>query len=114
MRKWILSIVALIAVLGPATGLVWIDSQPSQAADSNVTVNDEKFEPAEITVTPGSKVTFQNTSQSAPHSAKAQDGSFDTGYIMPGASGEVTLSKAGEFKYFCEPHPYKTGTIKVQ
>jgi plastocyanin len=114
MRKLILSIVALIAVLGPATGAVWIDTQPSQAAESKVTVDDEKFEPADITVPSGTTITVQNTSQNAPHSAKAQDGSFDTGYIMPGATGQVTMSKAGEFQYFCEPHPWKTGTIKVQ
>ena len=114
MRKWILSIIALIAVLGPATGVVWFDAQPSQAAESKVTVDDEKFEPADMTVPAGTTVVFQNTSQNAPHSAKAQDGSFDTGYIMPGATGQVTVSKAGEFQYFCEPHPWKTGTIKVQ
>ena len=114
MRKLILSIAALIAVAGPATALVWTDAEPSQAADGAVTVNDEKFEPADITVAPGTKVTFQNTSQNAPHSAKAEDGSFDTGYIMPGATGEVTMPNAGEFQYFCEPHPWKKGTIKVQ
>ena len=114
MRKWILSIVALIAVLGPATGVVWFDTEPSQAAESKATVNDEKFEPAAMTVPVGTTITWQNTSQNAPHSAKAQDGSFDTGYIMPGATGQATMSKAGEIKYFCEPHPQKTGTIKVQ
>ena len=114
MRKWILSIIALLAVLGPATGAVWFEAQPSQAAGNTITVDDEKFEPADITVPAGTTITVQNTSQNAPHSAKAQDGSFDTGYIMPGATGQVTVSQPGEFKYFCEPHPYKTGTIKVQ
>jgi plastocyanin len=107
MRKWILSIVAVVAVLGPGMS-------PTQAADSKVTVSDEKFEPADITVPAGTTITVQNVSQKAPHSAKAEDGSFDTGYITPGASGQITLSKAGEFTYFCEPHPYKKGTIKVQ
>ncbi|MEW6475884.1 MAG: cupredoxin domain-containing protein [Actinomycetota bacterium] len=114
MRKWILSIIALVAVLGPATGVVWFETQPSQAAESKVTVNDEQFSPADVTVPTGSMVTFENTSQNAPHSAKAADGSFDTGYIMPGASAQVTMSKAGEFQYFCEPHPWKKGVIKVQ
>ena len=114
MRKWILSVAALIAVLGPATGVVWFDTEPSQAAESKITVNDEKFDPAEITVPAGTTITIENTSQNAPHSAKAQDGSFDSGYIMPGASGTITVSNAGEYKYFCEPHPNKTGVIKVQ
>lgn len=108
MRKFILSsIVALVAVLGPGMA-------STQAADSKVTVDDEKFAPADITVPAGTTITVQNVSQNAPHSAKAEDGSFDTGYIMPGATGQITMSKAGEFQYFCEPHPYKKGTIKVQ
>lgn len=114
MRKWILAVVALVAVVGPGTGAVWMDSQPSQAADTKVTVDDNQYAPAEITVPVGSTVTWQNTAQNAPHSAKAKDGSFDTGYIMPGAEGTATMSKAGSFEYFCEPHPYKTAKITVQ
>ena len=34
MRKWILAVAALVAVVGPGTGAVWMDSQPSQAADT--------------------------------------------------------------------------------
>jgi plastocyanin len=114
MRKWILSVAALVAVVGPGTGAVWMDSQPSQAADTKVTVDYSKFEPAEITVPVGSTVIWQNIDQSARHSAKARDGSFDTGLIMAGAEGKATMSKAGKFEYYCEPHPYKTGVINVQ
>lgn len=114
MRKGILFTIALIAVLGPATGVVWYDTEPSRAAEAKLVVNDEKFEPAELTVPAGTTITVQNVSQNAPHSAKASDGSFDSGYIMPGATGEVTMSQPGEFKYFCEPHPWKKGTITVQ
>jgi plastocyanin len=113
MRKWILAVAALFAVVGPGTGAVWMDSQPSQAADTKITVDDNQYAPADTTVPVGSTVTWQNTSQN-PHSAKAQDGSFDTGYIMPGAEGKATMSKAGSFTYFCEPHPYKTAKITVQ
>ena len=113
MRKWIVAVAALVAVVGPGTGAVWMDSQPSQAAESKATVDDSEFAPAEMTVPVGSTVTWQNTSQN-PHSAKARDGSFDTGLINPGAEGKATMSKAGSFEYFCEPHPDKTGKITVQ
>jgi plastocyanin len=113
MRKWILAVAALVAVVGPGTGAVWMDSQTSQAADTKITVDDDKYAPPDITVPVGSTVTWQNTSQNL-HSAKAQDGSFDTGYINGGGEGKVTMSKAGSFEYFCEPHPYKTAKITVQ
>jgi plastocyanin len=48
-----------------------------------------------------------------PHSLTADDGSFDTGIIDPGAEGgrfagksaSVTLNQAGTFKFHCEVHP---------
>jgi plastocyanin len=113
MRKWILAVAALVAVVGPGTGVVWMDSQPSQAADTKITVDDSQYAPADTTVPVGSTVTWQNTSDN-PHSAKAKDGAFDTGYINGGAEGSATMSKAGTFEYFCEPHPYKTAKITVQ
>lgn len=114
MRKWILSVAALVAVVGPGTGAVWM-SQPSQAADTIVKVDSEKFDPPEITVAPGASVTWQNTDTSGVHTAKADDGSFDTGYIDPGGSSQpIPFSKAGSFPYICELHPYKTGTVHVK
>ena len=79
MRKWILAVAALVAVVGPGTGAVWMNSQSSQAADTIVKVDSEKFDPAEITVAPGASITWQNADQSGVHTAKADDGSFDTG-----------------------------------
>lgn len=114
MRKWTWPIVVLIAVAVPTTGGLWPDAAPAQASASAVEVSDDAFTPAEITVAPGTTVTWSNTSQNAPHSAKAQDGSFDTGYIMPGEQGQFTFDTPGEFPYYCEPHPYKTGVVRVQ
>jgi len=113
MRKWIWPVVALVAVVLPATGAVW-NAQPSQAAGTVVTVDAEKFDPAEITVAPGAVVTWQNADQSGVHTAKAKDGSFDTGYIDPGGSKDVTMSKPGDFDYFCELHTYKLGVVHVK
>ena len=115
MRKWILALAALIAVVGPGTGAVWMNSRPSQAADTIVKVDSEKFDPPEITVAPGANVTWQNADQSGVHTAKADDGSFDTGYIDPGGTSKpIAFSKAGDVPYTCELHPYKKGTVKVQ
>jgi plastocyanin len=111
MRKWIWVLAALIAVVLPASGAVW----SAHAADTTVKVDAEKFDPAEITVAPGGAVTWQNVDQNGVHTAKAEDGSFDTGYINPGGSSKpVTFSKAGDFKYFCELHTYKRGVVHVK
>ena len=112
MRKWIWALVALIAVVAPAGGGMLTDV--SHAADNTVTVNDQEFAPAEITVPVGTDVIFKNTSTSAPHSAKAKDGSWNSGYISPGSEGKATMKTAGDFPYYCEPHPWKKGVVHVK
>ena len=114
MRKWILAVATLVAVAGPGTGAVWMDS-PSRAADTMVKVDSEKFDPPEIMVPAGGSVTWQNVDQSGVHTAKADDGSFDTGYIDPGGTSEpVAFATAGDFAYTCELHPYKKGVVHVK
>lgn len=115
MRKWILAVAALAAVIGPGTGAVWFDSQTSQAAETIVKVDADKFDPPEVTVAPGTSIKWQNTDQNAVHTAKANNGSFDTGYIDPGGvSKAIPFPTAGDFNYFCELHPYKLGVVRVK
>jgi plastocyanin len=114
MRKWIWALVAVMALALPTAGAIWTDTRPSHAAENIVKMDPDKFDPAEITVAPGGAVTWQNVDQTGAHTAKAQDGSFDTGYVGPGEKKSVTLSKAGDFPYYCELHPYKKGTVHVK
>ena len=70
-----------------------------------------KFSPSTLTVTPGTKITVSNDDNTA-HTATADDGSsFDTGNIDPGASGTITVAKAGNFAYHCSIHPFMKATI---
>ena len=82
------------------------------ATESTVTIADFAFGPAELSVAAGTTVTFVNN-DSAPHTATADDGSFDTGEIPPGESATVTLDTAGTFAYHCEIHPSMTATLTV-
>jgi plastocyanin len=43
----------------------------------------------------------------------AEDGSFDSGSMAPGAEFQFTFPKAGNFTYKCTPHPWATGSVKV-
>jgi plastocyanin len=113
MRKFIWALAVLIATVLPAGAAVW-NAQPSRAAGTTVKVDSEKFDPAEISVPVGSAVTWQNTDQNGVHTAKAEDGSFNTGYINPGESKQATFAKAGDFKYYCELHTYKRGVVHVK
>lgn len=72
------------------------------------------FEPQEVQVSPGTKVTWTNK-DSAPHNV--QDLSdLNTPISKDLAEGEkfsITYEKPGSYPYVCGLHTYMTGTVKV-
>ncbi|HEU4393739.1 MAG TPA: cupredoxin family copper-binding protein [Solirubrobacterales bacterium] len=70
------------------------------------------YQPDPVTVQVGGKVIWQNE-DAAPHTATADDGSFDTGTIEQGKLESETFKEAGSFPYFCEIHPDMRGTVEV-
>lgn len=83
------------------------------AASGGVTIADFSFSPASLTINQGDTVTWVNNGPT-PHSATANNGSFNTGILKAGQSGSHTFSQAGTFSYYCQPHPYMKATIVVQ
>jgi plastocyanin len=83
-----------------------------QAVDPGQTGDKLRFDPSELTVAAGTTLLVANVG-GRPHTLTADDGSFDTGIVEPGAEGgrfagrnaSVTLDKAGTFKFHCEVHP---------
>jgi plastocyanin len=73
---------------------------------------DFAFEPSSATIQVGGKVTWKNQGQ-APHTATADDDSFDTGTIDAGKLGAETFKMAGTYSYICTIHPDMAGTIEV-
>ena len=113
--RWpVMILSATLAVFMAAVGFL---SQPGpiaahQDAAFDVSVVDFAFDPGTISVPVGATVTWTNTG-SRPHTVTADDGSFDTGSIDPGASTTLTLDTAGTFAFHCNFHPNMMGTITV-
>lgn len=91
----------------------------SEAAPSGEAARSEKveivefaYQPDPVVVAVGGKVIWQNE-DSAPHTATADDGSFDTGTLDKGKLKSETFKQAGTFPYFCEIHPTMHGTVEV-
>jgi plastocyanin len=81
---------------------------------TDVLIEDFTFQPAHIQVSVGDTVTWEQGVDPEPHTATADDGSFDTGILEEaGATGEITFDTAGEFSYFCEIHPDMLGLVTV-
>ena len=83
------------------------------ASSLTVSIGDNFYSPASVTIDVGDTVTWTNNGQ-AQHSATASDGSFDTGIFGPGGSRSHTFNQAGSFDYFCSVHgTAQSGTITV-
>jgi plastocyanin len=92
------------------------ESEPAPSGEASksekVQIVEFTYEPDPVVVQAGGKVIWQNE-DTAPHTATADDGSFDTGTIDKGKIGSATFKEAGTFTYFCEIHPTMHGTVEV-
>jgi plastocyanin len=101
-----------LAVRAAAQGETRPVAEVHAAASSGVTIKDFKYAPPSISVSVGDTITWTNQDV-APHTATANDGSFDTGSLSKGKSGSHTFTKAGSFPYICSIHPSMKGTVTV-
>lgn len=92
------------------------ESEPAPSGEAakseKVDIVEFTYQPDPVVVQAGGKVIWQNQ-DAAPHTATADDDSFDTGTIEKGKLGSATFKEAGTFTYFCEIHPTMKGTVEV-
>ena len=92
------------------------ESEPAPSGEASksekVDIVEFTYQPDPVVVQAGGKVIWQNQ-DTAPHTATADDGSFDTGTIEKGKIGSETFKEPGTFTYFCEIHPTMKGTVEV-
>lgn len=93
-------------------GLVTAPVLANAATTHTVTITNFSFTPATLTVAAGDTVVFTNEDR-APHTATADNGSFDTGNLRRGDSASITFASAGSLSYACRFHPNMKGTISV-
>lgn len=115
-------VVSIVIAVGSAFIILTTDSPsaaapeasgPAQSGVVKVDIADFKYNPAAVTVKPGSKVMWTN-SDAANHTATADDGSFDTGDLGQGDTATETLQKPGTYTYICSFHAFMTGTVEVK
>jgi plastocyanin len=82
-----------------------------------VSIQDFFFNPADLTISAGDSVVWENQG-SVTHTASRDDApAFDTGKISPGSSSapsQFNAASGDALKYFCRPHKaMMKGTITV-
>ena len=123
-RRTLLALAALLLVTMAACGsddspsidapVTSTTTQPPAGEQGmKVTIESFTFTPAELKVRVGDTVTISND-DSATHTWTADDNSFDTGDLAPGATGSERFDEAGTVSYHCEIHKNMTGTVVVE
>ena len=91
-----------------------LDSAKPLAANE-IQIKNYAFSPAKINVKKGTKITWENYDL-APHTVTMDDSTKEgpTSEIFgKGKKFSYTFSKAGTYKYHCEPHPYMKAEVIV-
>ena len=89
-----------------------VDSSSGEATHA-VEIADFEYAPETLTVPAGTKVTWSNSDE-APHTATADDGSFDTGTLRDGDEVGVVLDEPGTYSYYCRFHAFMKGKVEVE
>ena len=83
------------------------------AADTSIDISRFVFAPKEITVAPGTTVTWINRDET-PHTIRATDMAFASKAMDTDDRYEFTFASEGDFSYFCTLHPFMTGIVHVR
>jgi plastocyanin len=98
-----------------AASLLLAMTQVATAAGTGVTVTIDNFtfSPADLTIVPGTTVTWVNNDD-IPHVVVETNKAFRSKALDTDDKFSFTFNTAGEFSYFCSLHPHMTGKITVK
>jgi len=93
----VLVLAATIGLLAP--GVARADAAPS----ADVSALDDVFAPSIVRIEPGQGVEWTNDGATV-HTVTANDGSWDSGNLDPGATFSHVFETAGAYQYYCRYH----------
>jgi plastocyanin len=106
--------IGLVAVLGlafTAVGAVSDAQAGAQAAGKTISIKDFQYNPADLAVKVGEKITLTN-GDTVPHTVTARDGSFNVD-VPANGSATLTVPAAGSHPYYCTYHPDQHNPAKI-
>ena len=96
-----------------ATLFAALASAPARAADIEVKISNFTFNPPQVTVRAGTRVTWRNDDD-IPHTVTSTTLAFKSAALDTDDKFSFTFTTPGTYKYFCSLHPHMTGTIVVE
>jgi len=91
---------------------------PNEASQPSCAESGSCFLPSEVTIGVGESVTWHNDSTAA-HTVTSgnpedgPDGVFDSSLFLGGDTFSHTFTESGQYQYYCQIHPWMTGTVIV-
>ena len=120
MRKYKSSRFALSAALlaglgwaGSSNGKIPAPATQTQLSAAAVKIDNYSFGPPEITIAPGTKVTWTNRDD-IPHTVRSTNDLFKSKALDTDDQFSFTFDKPGTYEYFCSIHPKMTGRVIVK
>jgi plastocyanin len=84
----------------------------SAQMNNSVMIKDFAFQPNILVVPVGTTVTWTNQ-DTVQHEVISDNGTFDSGIMMPNDQFTHTFSQPGNYSYYCKIHSYMFGMIQV-
>jgi plastocyanin len=84
-----------------------------QKPAAEVHIDNFSFTPAEITVSPGTTLSWENRDD-IPHNVVATNKSFRSKVMDTGQKFSFTFGTPGVYEYFCALHPHMKGKVIVK
>lgn len=97
---------------GPARRELHPDPVFSDAAEVGVRVVDKDFEPRDLTIKRGARVTWVWDGD-LPHNVIDDRGGFESPTLQDGDEWSMTFEEPGEYYYYCSLHHIMQGTLRV-
>ena len=94
---------AVVLVLAAASALLVPAIARADTPAADVSALDDVFAPGIVRIQPGQAVAWTNDGATA-HTVTADDGSWDSGNLDPGATYTHTFDTAGVYPYSCRYH----------
>ena len=108
----LLLFLAAAAIIGTMPSLAETATS-STATATQVQIENYTFKPASVTIPVGATVTWKNLDDD-PHTATADDGSFNSKGLAQGDTYSHAFTKPGTYRYHCTVHPFMQATIIVK
>lgn len=105
-----LSATLLVSGCGSSGGAPMLGRTPMSGAKT-VTIKGFRYHPADLTVSPGTNVTWVNQDR-APHTVTGKGLNLDD--LTSGRRSAFTFRRKGTYTYVCSFHPFMRGRVVVR